>query len=66
MPGDRVGNWPPKDANEFAKWDGRIKVIDQLSVSKNIPRDLLSADMQRFMDYFDNSGRWMNIFHLQV
>jgi len=66
MPGDRVGNWPPKDANEFTKWDSRITVIDQLSVSKNIPRDLLSADMQRFMDYFDKSGGWMNIFHLRV
>jgi hypothetical protein len=66
IPSDRVGNWPPKDADEFTKWDSRITMIDQLSVSENIPRDLLSADMQRFMDYFDKSGRWMNIFHLQV
>ena len=65
MPSDRVGMWAPKDANEFTKWDSRITVMDQLSLSKNIPRDLLSADMQRLMDYFDERGGW-NIFHLRV
>ncbi len=66
IPDDRVGMWAPKDASEFTQWDSRITVIDQLSsLSKNIPRDLLSADMQRFMDYFDKSGGW-NIFHLRV
>ena len=65
IPGDRVDMWPPKDANEFTKWDSRFIVIDQLSVSKNIPRGLLSADMQRFMDYFDERGG-SNIFHLRV
>ncbi|MGB8311772.1 MAG: class I SAM-dependent methyltransferase [Halobacteriota archaeon] len=65
IPSGRVGMWAPKDANEFTKWDGRITVIDQLSLSKNIPRDLLSADMRRVMEYFDESGGW-NIFHLRV
>ena len=65
MPSDRVGMWAPKDANEFTKWDSRITVIDQLSLSKDLPRDLLSADMQRLMDYFDKSGGW-NIFHLRL
>jgi len=65
MPSGRVGMWAPKDVNEITKWDNRITVIDQLSLSKNIPRDLLSADMRRVMEYFDKSGGW-NIFHLRV
>jgi len=65
IPNGGVGMWAPKDANEITKWDNRITVMDQLSLSKNIPRDSLSADMQRFMDYFDKSGGW-NIFHLRV
>jgi O-methyltransferase involved in polyketide biosynthesis len=65
MPGGRGGMWAPKDANEITKWDIRITVVDQLSLSKNIPRDVLSADMQRFKDYFDERGGW-NIFHVRV
>jgi O-methyltransferase involved in polyketide biosynthesis len=61
----RVGMWAPKDANEITKWDNRITVVDQFPLSKNIPRDLLSADMRTFMEYFDKSGGW-NIFHLRV
>jgi len=65
IPSRGFGMWAPKDANEITKWDSRITVIDQLTLSKNIPRDSLSADMQRLMDYFDESGGW-NIFHLRV
>jgi len=61
----RVGMWAPKDTNEITKWDSRITVIDQFSMFKNIPRDPLSADMRRFMDYNDEKGE-SNIIHLRV
>jgi len=61
----RIGMWALEDANEITKWDNRITVIDQLSLFKNIPRDSLSADMRRLMDYIDESGG-LNIFHLRV
>ena len=64
MPSGR-GGWTLEDANEITKWDNRITVLDQLSLFKNIPRDLLSADMRRVMDHFDESGG-LNIFHLRV
>jgi len=57
--------WALEDANEITKWDNRITVIDQFPMSKNIPRESLSADMRRFMDYSDERGEW-NIFHLRV
>ena len=57
--------WAVGDANEFTKWDSRITVLDQLPLFKNIPRDSLSADMRRVMDYIDESGGF-NIFHLRV
>jgi O-methyltransferase involved in polyketide biosynthesis len=60
-----VGMWTLKDASEFTKWDNRITVIDQLPMFKNIPRDALSADMRRLMDYSDERGR-ASIFHLRV
>ena len=60
-----MGGWTLEDANKITKWDNRITVIDQLSLFKNIPRDLLSADMRRVMDHFDESGG-LNIFHLRV
>ncbi|MGB8311944.1 MAG: class I SAM-dependent methyltransferase [Halobacteriota archaeon] len=60
-----VGMWAVGDANEFTKWDNRITVIDQFPMFKNIPRDSLSADMRRVMDYSDESGR-SRIFHLRV
>jgi len=60
-----VGMWAIEDANEFTKWDGRITVLDQFPLFKNIPRDSLSADMRRVMDYSDESGR-SRIFHLRV
>jgi O-methyltransferase involved in polyketide biosynthesis len=59
-----VDAWELKDAGEIAKWDGRITVIDQFSIFKNIPRDLFDADMRRFIDYSDERGR--NIIHLRV
>jgi O-methyltransferase involved in polyketide biosynthesis len=63
----RIGTWALEDANEIAKWDNRITVIDQPSLFKNIPRDSLSADMQRLMDYSEESGGLnMNVFHLRV
>jgi hypothetical protein len=54
--------WALEDANEFTKWDNRITVLDQFPMFKNIPRDSLSADTRRLMDYSDESGR-SNIFH---
>jgi len=60
-----MGGWTLEDANKITKWDNRITVIDQLSLFKNIQRDLLSADMRRVMDHFDESGG-LNIFHLRV
>jgi len=65
IPSGGVGMWTLDDANEITKWDNRITVIDQLSLFKNIPRDSLSADMRRLMDYIDESGG-LNIFHLRV
>jgi len=65
IPGDEVGRWAPKNAKEIAKWDNRITVVDQFPLSKNIPQDLLSADMRELMEYFDKSGGW-NIFHVRV
>jgi O-methyltransferase involved in polyketide biosynthesis len=59
-----VGSWV-LDASEFTKWDSRITVIDQFPVFKNIPRDSLSADIRRYMDYNDETGR-SNIIHLRV
>ncbi|MGB8310384.1 MAG: class I SAM-dependent methyltransferase [Halobacteriota archaeon] len=60
-----VGMWAVGDANEFTKWDSRITVLDQFPLFKNIPRDSLSADMRRVMDYSDESGR-SSIIHLRV
>ena len=60
-----VGMWAIEDANEFTKWDSRITVLDQFPFSKNIPRDSLSADARRVIDYSDESGR-SRIFHLRV
>ncbi|HXY87580.1 MAG TPA: class I SAM-dependent methyltransferase [Candidatus Acidoferrales bacterium] len=60
-----VGMWTIEDTSEFTKWDSRITVMDQFPMFKNIPRDLLSPDMCRLMDYSDEKGR-SNIFHLRV
>ncbi|MGB8311409.1 MAG: hypothetical protein WCE81_06055 [Halobacteriota archaeon] len=57
--------WTLEDANEIAKCDARITVIDQFPMFRNIPRDSVSADIRRFMDYSDKS-RIFNIFHLRV
>jgi hypothetical protein len=57
--------WALEDANEITKWDNRITVLDQFSLYRNIPRDSLSADIRRFMDYSDKSGIF-NIIHLRV
>ena len=57
--------WALEDANEITKWDNRITVLAQFPLFRNIPRDSLSADARRLMDYSDESGRF-NIFHLQV
>lgn len=65
IPGDEVGRWAPKDANEITTWDNRITVVDQFPLSKNIPQDLLSADMRKLMENFDERGGW-NIFHVRV
>jgi O-methyltransferase involved in polyketide biosynthesis len=57
--------WTLEDANEITKWDPRITVIDQFPMFKNMPRDSVSTDMRRFMDYSDKI-RIFNIFHLRV
>jgi O-methyltransferase involved in polyketide biosynthesis len=61
----RAGAWLPKDINEITKWDSRICVIDQFPLYRNIPRDSLSAEMRRFMDYNDERGG-LSIIHLRV
>ena len=60
-----VDVWESEDAREITKWDGRITVIDQFPMFKNIPRDSLDADMRRFMDYSDERGEG-SIIHLRV
>jgi len=57
--------WALEDVNEFKKWDNRITVIDQFPLYQDIPRDLVSADMRRVMDYSDEHGG-SNIVHLRV
>jgi O-methyltransferase involved in polyketide biosynthesis len=57
--------WTLDDVNKFTKWDNRIAVIDQFPMFRNIPRDSLSADTRRLMDYSDERGR-SRIFHLRV
>ena len=60
------GRWTLEDANEIAKWDDRITVIDQFPLYRNISRHpSLSADVRQFMDYSDESGG-SNIIHLRV
>ena len=59
------GFWAPKDANEITKFDSRITLIDQFPTYKDIPRDSLSEDLRRLMDYSDEQGRFC-IFHLRV
>ena len=59
------GMWRLEDANEITKWDNRITVLDQFPMFKNIPRDSLSADTRRLMNYSDESRR-SSIFHLRV
>jgi len=54
-----------EDADKITKWDSRITVIDQVPTFGNVPRDSLSEDMRRFMDYSDESGR-STIIHLRV
>jgi len=61
----RVGTWVPKDINEITRWHSRISVIDQFPMFKNIPRNSLSAEMRRFMDYNDGRGE-SSIIHLRV
>ena len=53
------------DTDEITKWDSRITVIDQFPMYRNIPRDSLSTDTRRLMDYSDESGS-RRIFHLRV
>ena len=60
-----VDTWELEDAREITKWDGRITVIDQFPIFKNIPRDSLDADTQRFMDDSDARDRG-SIIHLRV
>ncbi len=60
-----VDTWALEDASEFTKWNNRITVIDQFPMFENIPRDSLSAEIRRALDYGDESGRY-TIIHLRV
>ncbi len=60
-----VGLWTLEDASEFTKWDSRITVIDQLPMFKNIPRNSVSAEIRRVMDYSDERIG-SSIIHLRV
>jgi O-methyltransferase involved in polyketide biosynthesis len=60
-----AGGWALEDANEITQWDSRITVIEQFSLFRNIPRDSLSANIRRLMDYSDKTER-LNIFHLRL
>jgi O-methyltransferase involved in polyketide biosynthesis len=58
--------WAMEDAREMTKWDKRIKVVDQLPLFRNIPRDpSLSKSIKQFMDYTDEKGR-IKIVHLRI
>ncbi len=57
--------WALEDANEITKWDNRIAVLDQFPLYRDIPRDSVSAETRRAMDYSDESGG-SNIIHLRV
>ena len=59
------GIWALKDTNEFTELDQRITVLDQFPLFRDIPRDSLSADLGRLMDYTDEWGR-SRIVHLRV
>jgi len=61
----KTGTWVPKDIHEITRWDNRITVIDEFPMFKNIPRDSLSEEMRRFMDYNDERGE-SSIIHLRV
>ena len=54
--------WALEDASELTQWDSRISVIDQLPMFKNIPRESLSAEIRRIMDYSDER-RGASIIH---
>ena len=60
-----IESFAPKDANEFTTLDRRITMVDQFPLFTNIPRDSLSADLRRLMDYSDELGR-SRIVHLRV
>ena len=60
-----VSMWALDDVNEFTKWDSRITVLDQFPMYRNIPRDSLSTEMRRLMDYGDER-EGASIFHLRV
>jgi O-methyltransferase involved in polyketide biosynthesis len=60
-----VGPWALEDVDEFTKWDKRIAVLDQFPLYRNIPRDSVSSEMRRVMDYSDEYGG-SNIIHLRV
>ena len=57
--------WVLENASEITKWDSRITVIDQFPLYRNIPRDLLSAEIRRLMDCSDESNMF-TIIHLRV
>ncbi len=64
--GMRLSKWALEDANEIARWDNRITVIDQFPLFKDIPRDpSLSVALRKFMDFSDQN-RTSNIFHVRV
>jgi O-methyltransferase involved in polyketide biosynthesis len=60
-----VMKWTLEDARDFTTWDKRITVIDQFPLYRNIPRDSVSTEIRRIMDYSDERQR-ASIIHLRV
>jgi len=58
--------WALKDANEIKKWDARIKVMEQFSYFRGIPRDpAWGEEIKTWMDLIDEI-KILNIFHVSV
>ncbi|MFZ0924994.1 MAG: class I SAM-dependent methyltransferase [Halobacteriota archaeon] len=64
--GMKTTKWAMKDARTITKWDNRIKVLDQLPLFKNIPRNpAWGSSVKRLMNLSDSNGM-MNVVHLRV
>ena len=58
--------WAVKDANEMARWDTRIRVIEQFPYFRGVPRDpVWGEEIKIWMDFMDEI-KICNIFHISV